>query len=114
MPKPIERSVGIGPGNVAVKLGAKFIDQSTNRWSVGEELETWSGLRVRIIKRVNNPNVGGWRYTYIAEVIGGVRVLRSTGEPGYDPDCPACLRGRPHSDEAHEAKLALVRGASRA
>lgn len=27
------------------------------------------------------------------------------GEPRFDPDCPACLRGLPHSDEEHAAAV---------
>ena len=30
----------------------------------------------------------------------------------YHPDCPACLRGRPHSQSEHEAKLRRVYAAS--
>ncbi len=31
----------------------------------------------------------------------------------YHPDCPACLRGRPHSQAEHDAKLHRVYAASR-
>ena len=30
----------------------------------------------------------------------------------YHPDCPACLRGRPHTQTEHEAKLRQVYAAS--
>jgi len=36
------------------------------------------------------------------------KTVRSMGEEGYSPDCPACLRHRPHTDTEHEAALARV------
>lgn len=76
MCKALVRAVGIGPANVAVKLGDTFMTQTSELWQEGAELETWSGLRVRVKSRIENKRLrGSWRYTYGFEVIGGVRVL---------------------------------------
>lgn len=38
---------------------------------------------------------------------------RAAADPApYNPDCPACLRGRPHDRAEHETALSRVREAS--
>ena len=43
---------------------------------------------------------------------GGVPEIQFLMEAVYHADCPACLRGRPHSQSEHEGKLRRVYEAS--
>lgn len=74
----IKRNIGIGPALAAAKVGQTFTTSASDTWEVGEELETWSRLRVRITGREESGSPTSWRYRYTAEIVA----LPTRGE-GY-------------------------------
>jgi len=66
----------------------------------------------------NHPdrNPGAWtQFIEMARALGYLPIAerrRNTAE--YHPDCPSCLRGRPHTQSEHDAALRRVYASSRA
>jgi hypothetical protein len=61
-------------------------------------------------KHKTHPQPGCLTCAIVAKESGGTN---KAAYAIYHPDCPACLRGRPHTQSEHEKSLDRVHAASR-
>lgn len=68
MSETYQGRVGVGPAAVSIRIGYKFESYASDEFEVGQSLITWSGLKVKVLRKRPTGQFGNWKYRYGFEV----------------------------------------------